>query len=196
TATNEEGWMWALDGTGQVGEASYSIKAAFEVGWSLGKEMLHDAHRLGQPIDSDAAGVERHAGVLVLRLVPAGADADLQAPIAQLVEGRQLLREHHRMPQVVVEDERTEPQARGDGGRDAQRGDRRELIDQVVRQHEGRVPEPFHVLDGIHELRACRGTADPGRESEWFHVALSSRCLTVHELTHCARHKAGPSRRI
>ena len=131
--------------------------------------MLHDAHRLGQPIDSDAAGIERDAGALVLGLVPAGADADLQAPIAQLVEGRQLLRQHHRMPQVVVEDERAKPQGGGDGGRDAQRGDRRELIDEVVGQHEGRVPEPFDVADGVRELRTRRDATDPGCESERFH---------------------------
>ena len=74
------------------------------------------------------------------------------------------------MPEVVVEDECAKPQGGGDGGRHAQRRDRRELIDEAVGQHEGRVPEPFDVADGVRELRACRGATDPGRESERFHV--------------------------
>src|SRR5207247_9253141 len=82
TATDEERRMRTLDGTREVVEARHPVVAALEVGRTIGEKTLHDAYRLGQPIDSDGAGIVWDSGALILRLVPAGADADLQPAIA------------------------------------------------------------------------------------------------------------------
>ena len=74
------------------------------------------------------------------------------------------------MAQVVVEDEGAESKRRGDAGRHTQRRDRRELIDEVVGQHQGGVAEAFDLADFVDELDARRRVADPGRESERFHA--------------------------
>jgi hypothetical protein len=91
-----------------------------------------DSDRLFEPVDPRPGTIERDAGRPILGLVPAGANADDDTPVAEAIEGRQLLGEHGRMAEVVVEDERTEAQPLGgyrDGGEDR---DRRQLRGQVV----------------------------------------------------------------
>src|SRR2546426_10297939 len=70
TATNEERRMRALDGTREGLEARPPVETALEVSPAIGKKTLHDAYRLGQPIDSDGAGIVWDFGALLPRPFP------------------------------------------------------------------------------------------------------------------------------
>src|SRR6185503_16245265 len=72
----------------------------------LGEEALHQRHRLSEPRDAHAAAVERDAGALVVAVEPARADPELEAPVREHVDSRALAREHRRVAEVVVDDER------------------------------------------------------------------------------------------
>jgi hypothetical protein len=54
--------------------------------------------------------VERQPDRVVLRLVPAGADRDVQPATGQHVDARQVLGKNGRVTQIVVEHERRDPQ--------------------------------------------------------------------------------------
>src|SRR2546425_11028255 len=79
-AADEKRRMRTLDRTGEVLEALDPVEAAIEGNWAVGEEALHDGHRFGQPVDSHCAGIVGDARPPVLRLVPAGPHARLQAP--------------------------------------------------------------------------------------------------------------------
>ena len=61
----------------------------------------------------------RHADRLVLGLVPARAEADVEPAAADAVERGERLREHRRRPQRLAEHERAEPRPRHDAARSA-----------------------------------------------------------------------------
>src|SRR2546421_7899031 len=111
--------MRALNGTRQVFEAFDAVEAALEVDGTVSKDALHHRDRLGQPIDPDGAGIVCDARAVVLRLVPAGANSDLEPSVAEPVQRGQLLGEDDRMAEVVVENECPQPQGRRDSRRQA-----------------------------------------------------------------------------
>ena len=77
---------------------------------TLAEAALEDRDRLGEPGLADADRVERQADRVVLGLVPAGADRDVEPAVGQDVERRQVLGEDRRVAQVVVVDERRDPE--------------------------------------------------------------------------------------
>ena len=106
--------LTATPGCGKTNHAEWShIKPAVEAERSLHKQAPQDGDRLHHPLDPGAGWVEGDSGGQVLRLVPAGADAYHQPPIADQVEGREILGQDGRMPQIVVEHQRAEAEPFG-----------------------------------------------------------------------------------
>ena len=87
-----------------------------------------------------------HADRLVLRLVPAGAEPDVEAAAAHPIERGERLGEHRRRPQRLAEHERAEPHV-GDAA-----GQRRERHDRV----EARLPIGWAAVLGDVEEQVIR----------------------------------------
>ena len=102
--------------------------------------MIAVSSRRAMRTDADS---KRMLGVVVLLLQPARAEADLETALGKHVEGRELLREHRGLSEVLGEHGLRHPQR---GGRVRHRlscDQRRERSHEVVRQTEGRVAECF-----------------------------------------------------
>jgi hypothetical protein len=110
-----------------------------------------------------AAALEGHAEGIELLLEPADADAEIDAPAAEQVQGRHLLRQHQRVAQRQDEHAGHEPQARRrrshPGHPDQRIGDRR---GRVAGQPAARgigvsrlvVEREDDVVDGDHRVKA------------------------------------------
>jgi hypothetical protein len=94
---------------------------------------LHPSHAFPRRIEAQPSG---H----VLVTVPPSTDADLQAAAGEPVDGRELLDEHRRMPQVVVQDE----------GSDAKAGRLRGTLQQ------GQGGPPAQVVGPEQDADSCR----------------------------------------
>src|SRR4051812_44668020 len=119
-------------------------------------EGLHDAERL---VAAPAAALERDAHRLVLRRMPAHADAEREEPAAgQLLQRRRLLRQVHRMVQCDECDRGAEFDPLGPAGDPRERDERR--VDAPVRIDPVRADDD--VLgrpDGV-EAQLFRGLGD------------------------------------
>ena len=82
----------------------------------LSQRLSQQRYRRLHPSQASAGRVERHAGSVVLGSVPAGTNADLETPLGNRVNSSQFLREQDRVPEVVVEHERSDAQSRHFGG--------------------------------------------------------------------------------
>ena len=115
--TDHERRVRPLDGRRPTLVVGDRVVLAGEREGTLPEAALHDGDRFGQSGDPRPDRFERQADGVVLLAVPAGADPDVEATLAQDVERGHVLRQHGRVTQVVVEHERADPQGRG-GGRD------------------------------------------------------------------------------
>jgi hypothetical protein len=131
-----------------------------------GKQSLDDGEGLLEPVDALARAVERDTSSAVLGLVPAGADAELEAPARQMVQARRLVGEDRGMPEVVGEHKRAHPQARGHRGHGGQRAERGQLLAEgrgrkVVAYEERADPRVFNPARVIEPRLAIKdGLAD------------------------------------
>ena len=123
-----------------------------------GPEPPEHLQRLGQPLDAQAWPVERDPGRLVVSRHPPGADAEVEAPSGEQVEGRGLLGEHDGMPVVVGEDHGADPKGGRRVGRGHQRGERRQRVVEVVGDREAR---PAEVLHPARQVRQPSPSAGP-----------------------------------
>ena len=112
-AADEERRMRSLDGPrqvglvdGRVGVIGLMVDPAFAQG--LAEHGERGAHA-GQSL---LWRVELQPGRLHLRAIPAGAQPNLQPATGHGVDRRQLLREHGRVPQLVVQDQGADAQVR------------------------------------------------------------------------------------
>ena len=85
------------------------------------EERAQDLHRFGQPFLAHGRLVEREAQGSVLGEGMSGADAHLEATIAQVVERCQFLGQQHRVAQVVVQNQGAQPHAPRHPGHGGQR---------------------------------------------------------------------------
>ena len=116
----------------------------------------------------EQAGVSIAAGNALVRAIAPlakatrrpGADAELESTARQHVDGRRLLRQDHRVAVVVREHERTDPQRRRRVRHSHERGDRCDLVIQVVGPGEHRNAE---VLGLACERSQFVGMAESGR---------------------------------
>ncbi len=80
-----------------------------------------DLDCLGHALFANRSGFERQSDGLVLGEGVSGADADLEPPSAEMVEGGQLLRNNDGMTKIVVENERADPNPTGCGSDSGER---------------------------------------------------------------------------
>ena len=134
---------------------------------AVAEQTLEHRDRLGQPLDARRHWLEWQADGVVLGPVPAGADADVEAPAAQHVEAGHVLGEDRRVAQVVVGHERADPERLGRGGDHGHRRDRRELLDQVIRDDQCGEADRFGAPGGGGQRGAVDDGLEGGQESEW-----------------------------
>jgi hypothetical protein len=106
-----------------------------------GQQRPQDPDRLGQARDPDGCRVERDACLLVLGPQVAGADAQLEAPVAQQPERGGLPTQQDRMPQVVVGHQGADMQPLGGLGRRSGRDQRREGVVKVIGEQQRVEPQ-------------------------------------------------------
>ena len=122
---------------------------AVEGGALVGPHPAQDLERLAELGQACADRRERIAVLLVLDLVPAGAEADDQPAAAHLVERGRHLREERGRPIADAEDELSDTHAPGDRrGRD-RFGPRLEHPDALVRQIDEVIDDPDRIEAGL-----------------------------------------------
>ena len=107
------------------------------------------------------SGGKLEAVGLVLALVPAGADPELDAAVRDVIHGGGVLGQHRRMAERRGRDEHAEPEARRDRGQAGQRGpglERAALLVPVDREVVVRAEERAHavLLAGLRERDPLR----------------------------------------
>ena len=144
------------------------------------QQPLDDLHGLLEPLHPHPGRVIGEAGLLVVGLHPSGAQAHLEAAVAQHIEGGRLLGQDERIPVVVPEDQGAHPQRGGGGCRRGQGRRRGELVAEVVRHEESRVAQILGLacLFGPRARRAVGPLAQLGRETE--RVAISHGAIVPH----------------
>jgi hypothetical protein len=139
-----------------------------------GEQAAQDLRRLREPRDPDTRRLERDPRDLVLARRIAGPEPEVEAAVRHLGEIPGLAREDHRVPEVVVEDERPEADARRrirDHGARRQRSDaaRVEMIADVDRREpevlEARCGGRERVGIALPEDGADHGPAKSGRSN-------------------------------
>ena len=136
-----------------------------------------------------AGGSYGRPSCVVVGLHPARADAELEPAVAQQVDRRRLLGEDRRVLVVVVEHERADPQRRGVRGRHRDRGQRRELLAEVVGHEQRRVPEVFELARLVAPRRA------PSRAARSA-LRTGTACHDAPTFPRAARRRARTSRSL
>jgi hypothetical protein len=148
------------------------VMLAGEAEGFIGETALQDSDRFGKASLADRRALERQPDRLVLGPVPAGADRHVEASIGQHVEAGEVLGQHRRMAQVVVEHESGDAQALGRGGDGRHGRDRGELRDEVVRDDEGVNAHRLRAAGRLGELPAADGGTRLGQKPKWLHAAI------------------------
>src|SRR5215213_8364201 len=138
-----------------------------------------------QPGDTHARGIERDAGLVVLVLQPAGADAQLQSSVGEDVDRAGGHGQYDGVAEVVVEDEAGETQPLGGDGRGCHRRDRLEPAYEVVRPADGVIAERFDASHCLQPRLARAGAAALHSESKrkWLHRSPPLRSLCSRTVT-------------
>ena len=120
--------------------------------------------------------------LLVVGGHPSRTETELDSALREEIEGGDLLREHHRVPVVVAEDERPHPERRGGLGGHGQGDQRTELVLEVIRDEQRRVAETFDAPCELAPRVPRRRTRQLDPEPERWHRAPSrSPTSTWHE---------------
>ncbi len=164
-ATDDERRPRLLHRPGEQRVLVHLVVAAVEGERAVGAEQpLDDLHRLFEALDPDPWRVVREARLFVVGLHPSGAEAELEAALAQDIERGRFLGQHEGVPVVVAEDERAQAQRGGGGGHGGQGRHRGQLVAEVVGHEQGGVARgPRH--DG--PARPTSGPCRRGPCSSW-----------------------------
>ncbi len=114
-----------------------------------------------------ARGVERDAGFVVLEFHVSSTEPELESTVAQEIERGGLARQHHRVAEVVVDDERPESQRLGrlrSGGERRKRSEH--AVDEMVRHEQGVEAGRLGPPGLAAPLRGTRRAPDRHPESE------------------------------
>ena len=104
--------------------------------WSFSECAADDLDAFDHPVDSHARRVVVDAGLVVVGLHPASANAELHAALGEHVQGGDLLGKDDRMFVVVVPHQCTDAQGSGCLCCSHQCGHRRQLISEVIRHRQ------------------------------------------------------------
>ena len=172
-------------GSGREGVPEHLVVLAVEVERPVGaQQALDDLDRLLEARHPHRGEVVGEAGLVVVGAHPAGAETQLEAPLAQHVEGGGLLGQHEGVAVVVAEDQRAHAQRGGRGRHRSQRRDRRQLVAEVV-GHEQRA-----VARGPRPGGPGRPRSGPCRRAPCSVARRSGTCGRVpwgHRAPHRAR---------
>ena len=161
--------MWPLDRLRIAVEVHDRVVLAVVRERPVAEGALQDGDRLDEACLTDGGGVERQADRVVLGPVPPGADRDVEATAGQDIDRGEVLGEHGRMAQIVVEHECRDPQALGRRCDPGHRRHRTELLDQVVGNDEAVVAGLLGAAGQVLELGAADDPARVGQEVERMH---------------------------
>src|SRR5260370_23479612 len=98
-------WLW------KAVEAAQRIMLPREGERLGGKEALQNADGLFETPDPNAGWVKPHTCLVIFGLREAGTKPQLDTPVQQHVKRRDLLGQDHRMPAIIREDHRSDPQS-------------------------------------------------------------------------------------
>ena len=136
---------------------------ALEVGHVLGEQQPDALDRLGHAPQSHRRRLERDAVGLVLPHVPAGAQAQLEPAVAEVVDGGRRVGQHRRMAVAGGVDERADPRPGGERG---QRGVARDALEAVAVERRRRRVEVVPDADPVEAELARRWTT-PASARTW-----------------------------
>ncbi len=139
----DKDWHSLLEGA-QDADAVEVIVLAVEGDFLAVQEPAEDLHCFRQTRLAHARWIEALAGGGVLRKGVAGADADLEATVAKVVDAGQFPRQVDGIVEVVIQHQGANAQARGAVGHRDQRRQRRPAIEDVV-------PGVDHVEAGVFD---------------------------------------------
>ncbi len=136
----------------------------------VGEQCLQDLGVLDHPIDSHLGCVHRDAGAVVVELLPARADADLEPALRQHVDRGELAGEDCGMAVVAVEHERADLQRGGEHCRRSHRRDRPEALVEVIGHEQRRVAEALQLADTVGPGATLERPVDLDCEPERVHT--------------------------
>src|SRR3989442_1614679 len=154
----------------QDGRAAHAVVRAVMVDRSLGPETLRERERLREPVDARLRWVVRDPELRVIARVPPRAEPELEPAIREEIDRRGLLREHHGVAVVVVEDEAADPQAARDVGPGAERRQPCQLLGDVVGDQEDVVAQVLHAARVLAPLAPTRRVRRGHREAKGTHA--------------------------
>jgi hypothetical protein len=141
----------------------------------FGPEPLQKRDGLGETREPRGRWVEGQTHHRVVRLVPAGAESDVNPSVGKEIERGDLLREHHGIAVVVGEHESTHAESRRGSGSHGQRRYDRECSCEVVGDVQLVVAER---LEAHRLLTPCAGVRSvPHRHHE------AERARLVHQIS-------------
>lgn len=123
--------------------------------------------RFPHAADTRAGGSEGNAGTLVLLLIPAGTEAELEAAAAEEIEGGGLLGQEGRMAVVVGKDNAADSQRGGNGRGDSQGRHRGERIEKVVGHDQRGIAVGFGAASLLFPVAPVSRVVREGSETKW-----------------------------
>ena len=150
----------------QALEVGDRVVLALEAERAVGPQALEHRTVLDHPAHPDPRAVHRDARPLVVGVLPAGAEADLEPTLGDEVDGRQLLGQERRVAEVAVEDEDPDVEGRGHRGDGRLHGDGAVTLVEVVGQEDRRVAELLDLPGGVGPGRAGERLVELDGEAE------------------------------
>ncbi len=169
-ASDDERGPRVLHGPRREGVPEHLVVLAVEVERAVGaQQSLDHLHRLLEARHPDGRVVVGEPGLVVVAAHPARAQAQLEAALAQQVEGGRLLGQHERVAVVVAEDEGPHPERARGGRHRGQGGHGGQLVAEVVGHEQGAVAEVLCLAGllgpgagrAVRRLAQLRGEAEP-----------------------------------
>ena len=151
------------------------VVRAAEIHRAIGEQPLDDRQAFFEAADPHAGAVVDHAGCVVVRAHPPRAQPELHPPAGKHIDGRCLLGVHQRMLVVVVQHQSAHAQRCRRGRSGHHRRHRRQLIAEMIRDQQGRVPE---ALDPTRLLGPLLARAPAGRLHAEPELLLCHRCFS------------------
>src|SRR5579875_459167 len=111
TPTNDERWVGLLDGLGFATGIFELIILAIKIGYGLRPQQFDDFAGLTQAADALAWLIEWDTVHVALKLIPACADAKVQASMRNLIDGRAYLCQHCRVAINIAGDHQSKAHA-------------------------------------------------------------------------------------